>query len=193
MKLDRQVSLALSAFSFVLIVWNLATPFNPDHNLNLYENALWSVLFMLSFWAKSDRVCHWLQLIPIALSAFIAASTDGGLFFSGIITVFWFVLLYTYGGFKTNAIWKLPLSVGAIFSLCAIASAKFTLPGLEALGRAAMWTLLVIGHLFFLWRVVRELERQFHEGFAASLIKNNRQLLEELKQQSKGCKDGDDA
>lgn len=190
MRLARRVTNIGICLSSLVLVWNLITPGNPDHVLNLIVATILTAWMVVCLFVP-ERVSQVSHSLTLGGSAFVYVGVDGGFFSSGTLTIILFVLIHAYGAFRTHALWKLPLSVLAIYVLSSISSAHFTVPGVEAYGRAAMWTLMVIGFLFVLWSALQEFRRQFHEDFAADLIKQNRQLLELNKQLSGGCKDAE--
>ena len=193
MILSRRVTIIIATLAAAMLLWNLVTPGNPDHILNVVEACVILAGMLACLWAIPPRFVQAVHSITLALAAVIAASTDGGLFFSGAMTVLLFVLIHAYGAFREHALWKLPAAVASIFLLCSVSSAHFTVPGPESLGLAAMWTLFVVGFLFVLWLALQEFRRQFLDEFALDLVAQNRKLLDENKSLLERCQDGDTA
>ncbi len=190
MRLARRVTIIGICLASCVLVWNLITPGNPDHVLNLIVATILTA-WMVACLFLSERVAQVSHSLTLGGSAFVYVGVDGGFFSSGTLTIILFVLIHAYGAFRTHALWKLPLSVLAIYALSSISSAHFTVPGVESYGRAAMWTLMVIGFLFVLYLALQEFRRQFHEEYAADLITQNRQLLELNKRLAGGCDDAE--
>lgn len=190
MILSRRVTIIGICLASCVLVWNLITPGNPDHVLNLIVATVLTA-WMVACLFVPEIIAKFSHAWALGSSAFVYVSTGDGFFFSGTLTIILFVLIHAYGAFRTHALWKLPLSVLAIYVLSSISSAHFTAPGVEAYGRAAMWTLMVIGFLFVLWSALQEFRRQFHEEYAASLIAQNRKLLEQNRELLGGCRDAD--
>lgn len=188
MTLSRRVSIIGICLASCVLVWNLITPGNPDHALNLIVATILTV-WMVACLFLPERISQVSHSLTLGGSAFVYVGIDGGFFSSGTLTIILFVLIHAYGAFRTHALWKLPLSVLAVYILSSVSSAHFTVPGIEAYGRAAMWTLMVIGFLFVLWCALQEFRRQFHEEYASAIIQQNRQLLELNKQLAGGCDD----
>lgn len=190
MILSRRVTIIGIILSASVFVWNMTTPNNPDHILNLIVASIltWWMEACLFLPEKFAQVSHSLAL---GGSAFVYVSTGDGFFFSGTLTIILFVLIHAYGAFRTHALWKLPLSILAVYVLSSISSAHFTLPGIEAYGRAAMWTLMVIGFLTILWLALQEFRRQFYHDFTLRLAANA-QELSDIKNQLriKGASNG---
>lgn len=190
MRLEQRMAWIFTAFSCFVLFYNLSTPDNPDHVMNLIEQtislgAFGSTIFLS---AKIAQVIHILVLVGIT---FVTVFTDTGFFPSAFIMVLIFVLTYAYGGFRTFAAWKLPMGAILAFVLCLAGSSHFQAPAPEVWSRAAMWTIFVAVFLWLLWHVLQEIRRQFFADFANELIQQNHDLLLQLRDRERGCNDAD--
>jgi len=192
MRLERRMAWIFTAFSCLVLVYNFVTPDNPDHIMNLVEQIISTGLFGATIFLpiKASQTIHIIALIGITL---VTVFTDTGFFPSAVLMVFIFVLTYAYGGFRTFASWKIPISAILAFVLCLAGSSHFQAPGAGVWSRAAMWTLFVALFLGLLWLVLQEVRRQFFADFAHELTQQNHDLLGVIRDLEKGCKDGDDA
>jgi hypothetical protein len=188
MRLHELLAYICAGFSAVVFAFNVFTPGNPDHLLNLAETLVLtflytSTLFMPVKWAKFTHV------VLFGSAAGIAVFTDTGFFPSAVMTVSTFILIYAYGGFRTMAAWKLPLSVVLCYGVCLVGVFHYDPPSVSSYSRAAIWTMFISMFVMFLWLVLREIRRQFFSEFAHELIQQNHDLLEELRNLQKRCDD----
>lgn len=157
--------------------------------MNVIEQSCLVLVFSLSYFLP-QQASGVLQIITLAATAFIPMHLNDSPFFGAVIAVFALILIYAYGGYKTRVWWKLPTTFFTLFALCAIARSNFTPPSLEMWIGAFAWTMFIGVFCFVLWLVALDMERRFHAEFAASLIEQNRKLLELNKQLAGGCADG---
>lgn len=188
--LHKRIGLIFSLASAVSLAFNIFTPDNPDHILNVVEQSCLVLVFALSCYAGFP-FGGVMQIIALSVAAFLPMQINDSPFFGAVISVFALVLIYAYGGYRTAVWWKLPITFSTLFILCAIASSKFTPPSIEMYARAFMWALFIVVFCLVLWLIVADIEHRFHADFAARIIKQNRDLLELNKELSGGCKDGD--
>lgn len=188
--LHQRIGILSASFAAFSLMWNVFTPSNPDHVLNVIEHsALW-VVFTASIFMPI-KAAQALQILSLIVIAYIPMGISDSPFWGAVVATLTLVLAYAYGGFKTQAAWKLPAITVGMFTLCAIASSNFTPPSIEMYGRAAVWTLAIAFFVGILWLIVIEIRRQFFEEFAAKLILQNRELLDINKKLIEGgCIDG---
>lgn len=186
--LHKRVAVMFAIFSGLSLVFNVFTPDNPDHLLNVIEHSCLVIVFVASFFAHK-QFAGVLQILALSAAAFIPMQINDSPFFGAVISVFVLVLIYAYGGYRSSPWWKLPTTFLTLLFLCAIASSKFTPPSFEMWARAFGWTSFISLFCFVLWLIVDDIERRFHADFAQDLIRQNRELLEINKQLVGGCKD----
>lgn len=190
MRLHELLAYICAGFSGIVFAFNVFTPANPDHLLNVAETLALTflytgTLFMPVRWTKSIHV------ILFGAAAGIAVFTDTGFFPSAVMTVATFILIYAYGGFRTMAAWKLPLAAILCYCVCLVGVLHYDPPSIASYSRAAIWTLFISMFVMFLWLVLREIRRQFFAEFAHELVEQNHDLLEEIRNLKKGCNDAD--
>lgn len=190
MKLSQILGRICAVFSAIVFAFNVFTPSNPDHWLNLAETLTLTFLFTMLLFAP-EIVAKTAHVLLFGAIAGIAVFTDTGFFPSAVMTVSTFVLLYAYGGFRTMAAWKLPLAAVICYFVCLVGVLHYGPPSVETYSRAAVWTLFIAIFVTFLWLVVREIRRQFYQDFAHELVQQNHDLLEEVRDLKKGCQDAD--
>lgn len=184
MMLQKRIALTFSLFSAFAFLANVATPSNPDHLLNLVETGSMTASFALSYFLPV-AASGGLQVLSLAVGAFIPMGITDSPFFGAILAVFALVLVYAYGGYRTRPFWKLPASFVSLLILCAISTSRFTPPTQETLIRAIGWTLCICVFLFVLWQVMEAVKLRSN----AELIKQNRDLLDINLQLEAGCED----
>ena len=190
MRLHQILGRICALFSVVVFTFNVFTPGNPDHWLNLAETLAMSFLFIMALFFP-ELLAKTLHVLLFGAAAGIAVFTDTGFFSSAVMTVSTFVLIYAYGGFHTMAAWKLPVAVVVCYGVCVMGVLHYDPPSVESYSRAAVWTLFIAMFIAFLWLVVREIRRQFFQDFAHELVQQNHDLLKEVRDLKKGCKDAD--
>lgn len=176
--------LALSVFA-----WNVSTPSNPDHILNLVEMGVVTVVSAWTYFLPR-KAAEALQVLMLAVVAFLPF---GGIqaepFIGAFIIVAASALTWAYDGFRTRPWWKLVVIDAALLYFCAAATARFSAPGLEAFGRATMWVVAINAGGYLIWRVSRERIRLETVDY----IVQNRKLLDLNKELEKtlagGCQD----
>ncbi len=191
MRLHQILGRICALFSVVVFTFNVFTPDNPDHWLNLAETLVLAVLFTCALMFP-EPIAKTLHVLLFGTIAGIAVFTDTGFFASAVMTVSTFVLIYAYGGFVTMTVWKLPLSSVICYGVCLVGVMHYDPPSIQAYSRAAVWTLFIAMFITFLWLVVWEIRRKFYEGFASELIQQNHDLLKEVRDLAKRCNDGQD-
>lgn len=190
MRLHQILGRICAVFSVLVFTFNVFTPDNPDHWLNLAETLAMSFLFIMAL-SFPEMVAKTLHVLLFGAAAAIAVFTDTGFFSSAVMTVSTFILIYAYGGFRTMAAWKLPVAAVVCYGVCVAGVLHYNPPSVESYSRAAVWTLFIAMFVTFLWLVVREIRRKFFDEFASELVQQNHDLLLELRELHKGCKDGD--
>lgn len=177
MKLHQEISLLFGGFSLVTLLWNVATPENPDHLLNVIEQSCLCLAFALSYFWHSHGA-EALQVFALVVAAFIPMGISDSPFFGAVIATFALVLIYAYGGYRTMAFWKLPVTFVGLVGLCAIATSHFDPPSFDTYGRSIMWALFISLFCVVLWRVVKHIERRFYLIRETELLKLNKELIE---------------
>lgn len=176
-------------FSVLVFTFNVFTPDNPDHWLNLAETLAMSFLFIMAL-SFPEMVAKTLHVLLFGAAAGIAVFTDTGFFSSAVMTVSTFILIYAYGGFRTMAGWKLPVAAVVCYGVCVAGVLHYNPPSVESYSRAAVWTLFIAMFVTFLWLVVREIRRKFFDEFAHELIEHNHDLLVEIRKLHQELKHG---
>jgi len=191
MTLHQVIGRICAVFSVVVFTYNVFTPHNPDHWLNLAETLVLSILFITALYF-SPKVAKTLHVLLFMAMSTIAVFTDTGFAFSAFMAVSTFILIYAYGGFKTMAAWKLPIAAVVCYSVCTVGVLHYSELTVAAFSQAAIWALFIALFITFLWLVEREIRRRFYADFASELIQQNHDLLQEIRQLHKGCKDDRD-
>lgn len=180
MSFSRRVSLVLGIFSLLLLVWNIVTPSNEDHVVNVAEHFILTLVFGITF-VLPIKVSNVIQVVMIFIAAWIAAFT-GDLQPSGAIGTAAVVLAYTYSKFQPLSAWILGTVSTTQFlgALWATQQAGYT--PLVGIGHAVLWAVLPLVGVWLLWQALYE--------FAEKMLKQNRELLEINKTLVAGGKDG---
>lgn len=177
-ELHQKLAVIFGAFAGIELVWNVFTPNNPHHDLNVTEHACLLVLFTLTYFTPK-RPAEALQVLALIVVAFIPMGMEDSAFFGAVVAVIALILIYAYGGYQSRPWWKYLTTNVALFWICSVSMSHFATPSWEVYGRTATWVLFVNVFCIILWIIVQHRERM--GAFARELIEQNRKLLVEIK------------
>lgn len=192
-ELHQRISAIFGVFAGFELVWNVLTPSNPQHVLNVAENACLLVLFCVTYFSPR-KISEILHVVALSVVAFIPMGMDDSPFFGAVVAIFALILIYAYGGYQTRPWWKMATTNAALWWLCSVAMSHFSAPSIENYFRAATWVLFINVFCFVLWIVVdhrertRALERSILDE-NRRLISENKRLIKEMKKLVAGCHD----
>lgn len=185
MKLYQRIGITFSIFSLVTLVWNLATPDNPDHLGNLLLAGGLCFPLAVSYFLP-QFIAQIVQIASFACVAFFPTYFTGEPFFGAVAAVFGLSLTYAYGGYRTHRAWKLPFTMGIVFAVFALAT---PIVSLEFTVRALVWTCYIGISCTGLWMILEDADARFHRQMKTE-IDQNRVELESIKKEVGGCQDG---
>ncbi len=138
MDLHRLIGSLIGAFSVFLLAWNLSTPVNPDHWVNVTEDLVILFAALLSV-VQKPAFGAILQVGALFVGAWLTAST-GDLPPAGVVGTVAIFLTYVYGGFQgldeVKVIIVGALQLGGTF----FGAMRFGHDPLLSLGHAVVWT-----------------------------------------------------
>ena len=173
--LHKRIGLIFALFSAFSLVFNIFTPDNPEHLMNVIEQSCLVLVFTLSYFAPNP-FAGVLQILALAATAFIPMHINDSPFFGAVISVFALVLIYAYGGYQSQAWWKLPTTFITLFVLCAIASSNFGPPSVLMYARAFGWTLFISVFCFVLWFIVDDIKLKYYLSMKTRIDQNLNEL-----------------
>ncbi len=188
MELHKSISVVFASFAGLMLVWNVFMPNNPHHDLNIIEMSCLLVVFTFTYFSHS-QLAKATHILTLGVVAFIPMGIAESPFFGAVIAVFALVLLYAYGGYRTHAFWKIPVTFVVLVVLCSLATSYFSPPGPIVIARAFIWTVFIFVFLGVLYLILEDIKRKFYSEFASELIEQNRQLLEINKELTRGPAD----
>ena len=172
MKLYQRFGITFSLFSFVTLVWNIATPSNPDHLGNLILCGSLTVILYISLLIP-EKQSKIVQTASFILAAFTPIHFTGEMFFGAVCIVIGLALMYAYGGYRTHAAWKMPATFAVVFLLLSLSTSAISA---ESIMRSFVWTAYIVIACFALWLMVDDIERQFHDSIRSSLDSNRKEI-----------------
>jgi len=168
MELHRQVGVFFAIFTLIMLLWNLATPLNPDHWLNIVEHSILSVLFLFSTSLKSSPGTI-LQISSLFLGAFLTAST-GDMQPAGMVGTVGVVLTYIYSRFQAFGTVTVSIVAGLQFAVVIVGALLADYPPLIAIGHAVMWTAASLVCVWVAWVALQQ--------FSARILKTTKEVHE---------------
>jgi hypothetical protein len=168
MTVHKRVGLVFAVFCLVLLAWNIATPSNEDHVLNIIEHSILSLLFIISV-IIDNKVSRYIQIAALFVGSGITA-ISGDLQPASAVSTVAVIMAYVYWKFQTfNVYFLISVSVAQfIFSLTASIISGYT--PLISTGHSVIWSAVPFVCVWLGWTIMRQ--------FSEDVIKQNRDLLE---------------
>lgn len=168
MELHRRTGAVFGAFCLLMLAWNIATPANEDHWINVIEHSVLSVIFLVST-MTSFRVSGFLQVLAFFLASWIATYT-GDMQPSAVLGTTAVLLTFIYSRFHTLGPWLTSVVTTAqffgVFSAASIAGYS----PLISLGHACVWTMFSLVGVWLLWVAMQQ--------FSSRVLKNSIEVHE---------------
>lgn len=189
----KEYALAAASCSFFWFLWNVFTPSNPDHDLNLITLGALALVFGTCYFMPQDS-SQAIQIISLGTTSILPLTLNEP-FFGMVIGVFTLILLYAYNGYKTRPIWKLFISFAGTYVLTVIAISHFSTPSPESMARAFIWNTLTWAFLLFIWRVHSKILEHVMSGRLAELSsrleKQNQKQLSYIRELIERCENAE--
>lgn len=175
----RRAGVVFAGFCLLMLVWNLATPANEDHWLNVVEHSTLATGFVVSVFVRFP-LARWVQVGMLFLGAWMTAFA-GDIPPAATVGTLATILAYAYGKFQPFPQFLMLgiaiMQLGVTFTSSVIHGQ----PTLVAAGRAIVWALLPLVGVWLFWNIMQQ--------FAEKVLKQNRELLEINKTLVAGGKD----
>lgn len=168
MTVHKRVGLVFAVFCLVLLAWNIATPSNEDHILNIIEHSILSLLFIISA-IIDNKISRYIQIVALFVGSGITAMA-GDLQPASSVSTVAVVLAYVYWKFQTfNIYFLMSVSISQfVFSLTASIISGYT--PLISIGHSIIWSSVPFLCVWLGWTIMCQ--------FSDDVIKQNRDLLE---------------
>lgn len=164
----KRLGALLTGFSGVLLVWNLLTPENEDHRLNVILHGTLGVLFLVSVFTPFT-VGAGLQVGAVFIGAF-AVALAGDMQPAGALGALGVLLIYTYSKFQRLPLWVLIVVPLVQFANGFLAAYQCWYTPLLAFGHALCWATVPFVAVWVVWEMLNQ--------YSEELVKQNRELLE---------------
>lgn len=189
----KEYAAVASGFLLLLFFWNVFTPANPQHDINIIVMGSLSLVFAICYFLPQEG-SQAIQIIVLGSLA-ILPMTFNEPFFGMVIGVFTMILLYAYNGYRSRPIWKMFVSFGATYWLSVITISYFGPPTIESMARALVWNILTWLFLLFIWRVHSKiLEHVINSRLSElneKLEKQNKRQLNYIAELIERCKNAE--
>src|SRR4030042_387667 len=178
--MPKRVGLVFGAFSLILLVWNIITPLNEDHIVNIVEHSFLVLMFSFSILIKNP-FNKYLQVSSLFVGSWIAGAL-GELQASAAVGTVAVILTYGYNAFQPLS--KVVIIGAFVVQLLGVsfAALRAEYPLAVAFGHGLVWTLLPLVGVWLYWELM--------QLFSKVLIAQNRELLEINKSLMSGGCDG---
>jgi len=180
--MPKRVGLVFGVFSLILLVWNIITPLNEDHTVNIIEHIFLMLMFSFSTVVKNP-FNKYLQVSSLFVGSWIAGVL-GELQASATVGTVAVILTYGYSAFQPLS--KIVVIGAFVVQLLGVsfAALRAEYPLAVAFGHGLVWSLLPLLGVWLYWKLMQQ--------FSKDLIAQNRELLEINKSLVAGGKDGSD-
>jgi len=168
MDLHRQVGAFFGIFTMIMLVWNLLTPDNHDHWLNVTEHSILSMLFLFSTSVKPSFGTI-LQIGALFLGAFMTATT-GDIQPAGVVGMTAAILTYIYSRFQSFGLVTVSLVAGLQFSVAITGAVAAGYDPLVSFGHAIVWTAISLVGVWISWVALQQ--------FSARILKTTKEVHE---------------
>lgn len=178
MEFHKTIGLVLLGVDLFAFMFNVFTPSNPNHALNMTEQAIIAVVLILAHYAPT-RLGQALQTVIVGGVAFVPVTVPDSSQWGVIIGLIALILIFAYDGYRTRRIWKFFATNAALFGLCVAGASLYEPLTVLTVSRSLGQVILIDALCWLIWAVVEHREKT--GAFAKDLIEQNRKVLEELK------------
>jgi hypothetical protein len=178
MEFHKNIGLVLLGVDLFAFMFNVFTPSNPDHILNMTEQAIIAAVLILAHFAPT-KLGQALQIVIVGSVAFIPVSVSDSWQWGVIVGLIALILIFAYDGYRTRRIWKFFATNAALFGLCIAGASLYEPVTTLVVARSLGQVILIDAICWLIWSVVEHREKT--GAFAKGLIEQNRNILEELK------------
>lgn len=180
MPLHRILAPILLVFSLLLLAWNIATPGNEDHVVNVAEDLILVAAFAASMFltpAAGGMVQVAAMFIASSLTAYAGDFQPAA--FVGALAL---MLTFAYRQFRTIPDYLLSMIVGVQFAGVFFAAMVVGYSVELSIGHALLWTVAPMVTVWVIWQIMK--------AWAPMVVKNSSEVHElNKKLMSKGTTD----
>lgn len=176
--LHRQIGLVFAWFCALMFFWNLATPSNPDHVLNLFMHCGLTLAFLGSTFAP-EKAGFIAQVAALGVGA-IVTGTTGSYYAAGAVGAVAILMYYSTTGLVSMSPWQPLSAAGLQWANIAFSAWMAGKDVPHAIGHGTAGMGATMAALWALWLLSLVWKK--------AVIVQNRNLLEILKERE--CKDG---